>query len=144
MSGMNAFGTRLERADSGGEEFEAIANVTNISGPGIEREEIDLTHHESEDGWMEFVGGLKDPGEVELDVNYRPSDHDYLLEDFDSDELREYRIVFPDKDSTRWEFKAFLTGFEPEMPHDDKAEASITFKVTGKPKLSSAGDDPSS
>ncbi|WP_431888734.1 phage tail tube protein [Nocardiopsis alba] len=141
MAGMNAHGTILERGngDATGETpetFTKIANSTNLSGPALERAEIDVTSHDSEDGWQEFIGGLKNAGEVGVDVNYRPSVHDILAADFEDDEPRNYRIVFPDPDETAWEFRAFLKGFEPSFPHDDKAEASLTFKVTGKPKLS--------
>ena len=139
--GMNAYGTTLERMGDDGDEYEPIANGTNVSGPGIEREEIETTVHKRADqkdaGWRTFLGGLKDAGEVSIDVNYHPSKHDDLLTDFEDSEPREYRLVFPDKDETAWEFKAFLTGFEPEFPFDDKAEASLTFKVSGKPNLTS-------
>lgn len=135
MAGIDAFGTQLLRGDGGTPEiFTAIANVTSISGPGLSRETIDVTAHDSSDGWMEFVGGLKDAGEVSADINYDPSKHDTLVADFDDDEPRNYQLVFPD--STTWSIQAILTGFEPEAPYDDKLAASLTFKVTGKPTLS--------
>ena len=135
MAGIDAFGTQLLRGDGGTPEiFTAIANVTSISGPGLSRETIDVTAHDSPDGWMEFVGGLKDAGEVSADINYAPSKHDTLVADFDDDEPRNYQLVFPD--STTWSIQAILTGFEPEAPYDDKLAASLTFKVTGKPTLS--------
>lgn len=135
MAGIDAFGTQLLRGDGGTPEiFTAIANVTSISGPGLSRETIDVTAHDSPDGWMEFLGGLKDAGEVSADINYDPSKHDTLVADFDDDEPRNYQLVFPD--GTTWSFAAILTGFEPEAPYDDKLAASLTFKVTGKPTLS--------
>ena len=135
MAGIDAFGTQLLRGDGGTPEiFTAIANVTSISGPSLSRETIDVTAHDSPDGWMEFVGGLKDAGEVSADINYDPSKHDTLVADFDDDEPRNYQLVFPD--GTTWSFAAILTGFEPEAPYDDKLAASLTFKVTGKPTLS--------
>lgn len=135
MAGIDAFGTQLLRGDGGTPEiFTAIANVTSISGPSLSRETIDVTAHDSPDGWTEFVGGLKDAGEVSADINYDPSKHDTLVADFDDDEPRNYQLVFPD--STTWSIQAILTGFEPEAPYDDKLAASLTFKVTGKPTLS--------
>lgn len=135
MAGIDAFGTQLLRGDGGTPEiFTAIANVTSISGPGLSRETIDVTAHDSPDGWMEFLGGLKDAGEVSADINYDPSKHDTLVADFDDDEPRNYQLVFPD--ATTWSIQAILTGFEPEAPYDDKLAASLTFKVTGKPTLS--------
>lgn len=137
MAGIDGFGTALQRGDGGSPEvFTTIANVTSIKPPAMERETIDVTAHDSADGWMEFVGGLKDGGEVSADVNYDPADHDAIVADFEDDAARNYRIVFPDADATTWSFSAILTGFETEAPYDDKLSASLTWKVTGKPTLS--------
>ncbi|MEV7584388.1 phage tail tube protein [Streptomyces erythrochromogenes] len=137
MAGLDGFGTQFQRGDGAGPEvFTALADVTNVSGPGLSRETIDVTSHGSPDAWMEFIGALKDGGEVSLDVNYDPGNHDALIDDFDDDAPRNYRIVFPDPDTTTWAFKAVMTGFEPEAPYDDKLAATISFKVSGKPTIS--------
>lgn len=137
MAGMDGFGVQLKRGDGEAvEAFTAIADVTNLSGPGLSRETLDVTSHGSPDGWMEFLGGLKDPGEVTADINYQPALHDVLVDDFDDTAPRNYQIVFPDTAATTWTFGALITGFEPESPYDDKAAASLTFKVTGKPTIS--------
>ena len=137
MAGIDGFGTALQRGDGATPEvFSTIANVTSINPPSMERSTIDVTAHDSDDGWMEFLGSLKDGGEVSADVNYDPSEHDALVADFDDDAPRNYKIVFPDADATTWSFQAILTGFEPEAPYDDKLAASLTWKVTGKPTLS--------
>lgn len=137
MAGLDAFGTQLKRGDGGSPEaFTAIANCTNITPPGLSRNTYDATTHGSPDGWMEFVGGLKDGGEVSVDVNYDPADHDAFVEDFDDATPRNYQIVFPDDLSTTWSFTAILTGFEPEAPHDGLLTATLTWKVSGKPTLS--------
>ncbi|WP_327268813.1 phage tail tube protein [Streptomyces sp. NBC_01218] len=137
MAGMDGFGTKLQRGDGETPEvFTEIADVTNLSAPGLSRETIDVTSHGSPNGWMQFLGGLKDPGEVSADINYQPTLHDLLVEDFEDTAPRNYKIVFPDEESTTWAFPAILTGFEPEAPYDDKASASLTFKVSGKPTIS--------
>ncbi|MFJ5059020.1 phage tail tube protein [Streptomyces nigra] len=137
MAGINGFGTELRRGDGADPEvFTPIADATGISGPGLSRETIDVTSHGSPDAWMEFLGGLKDGGEVSVDVNYQPVFHDVLVDDFDDQEPRNYQLVFPDPDETTWGIKAIMTGFEPDAPYDDKLSAALTFKVTGKPTLS--------
>lgn len=115
--------------------FTALANVTSIEGPGIERETIDVTAHNTVDAYMEFVGGLKDGGEVEVEVNYEPALHDALIADFDDTDPRNYQLVFPDVAATTWSFAAILTEFSPEAPYDDKLAAGITLKVSGKPTI---------
>lgn len=137
MAGIDAFGTQFKRGDGAGPEvFTALANVSNISGPSLTRNTIDVTAHDSPDAWMEFVGGLKDGGEVTVDVNYDPSAHDALVADLSDEDPRNYQIVFPDPDTTTWAFPGILTGFQPSAPIDDKLSASLTYKVAGKPTLS--------
>jgi predicted secreted protein len=135
MAGLDAFGTQLQRGDGAGiETFTAIANVTDITPPGLERETYDVTAHDSEEAWREFIGGLKDGGEVELELNYDPREHDSLVADFNDAAPRNYKVVWPGTLGD-WAFKALITNFEPEAPHDDKLAASATFKVSGKPVL---------
>ncbi|MEV2236703.1 phage tail tube protein [Micromonospora sp. NPDC049891] len=144
MSGRDAFGTQFKRGDGGlpSETFTTIANVTSISGPNRTRETIDVTAHDSEDGWMEFIGGLKDGGEVSLELNYDPSEdtHD-LDDDFDDTEPRNYQIVIlPDtEDEHTWSIAGILTEVGDEFPYDDKMGRSITIKVSGKPTLAATG-----
>ncbi|MGW1278014.1 phage tail tube protein [Streptomyces tsukubensis] len=137
MAGLDGKGTALKRGDgtTPGEVFTAIASVTNVSGPGLSRDAYDVTAHDSPDKHREFIGGLIDPGEVSIDVNYRPAVHDALIADLEDDDPRNYQIVFPDVGQTTWSFKAVMTGFEPSAPHDDKLTATLTFKVSGKPAI---------
>lgn len=144
MSGRDGFGTLFQRATtlSPGTTYETIANVTNISGPERTRETIDVTAHDSPDQWMEFIGGLKNGGEISLDINYDPAEatHD-LDDDFDDASPRNYRIVIlPDtEDEYTWQLKGILTTLGDEFPYDDKMARSMTIKVTGKPTLSATG-----
>jgi predicted secreted protein len=136
MAGLDAFGTQLQRGDGATptETFTAVANVTDITPPGIERETYDVTAHDSPEAWREFTGGLKDGGEVEIEINYDPREHDDLVADFADSEPRNYKVVWPGT-LGNWAFAAILTNFEPEAPHDDKLAASLTFKVSGKPTI---------
>lgn len=137
MAGLDAFGIALKRSDMatpGPAVFTAIANVTSVSGPEIERETYDVTAHDSPDGWREFIGGLKDGGEVSVEVNYDPRIHDDLVADFDDVEPRDYKMTFPGT-LGEWAFSAILTGFSQEAPVDDKLSAELTFKVSGKPTI---------
>ncbi|MFD9064183.1 phage tail tube protein [Kitasatospora purpeofusca] len=138
MAGIDGFGTQLKRGDGAtpSETFTGIGEMTSIGGPSLARDTYDVTTHGSPDQWREFIGGLKDGGEVSGDVNYDPSLHDFLVADLEDKSPRTYQIVFPDPEQTTWTFKAILTGFEPSAPFDDKLSASLTWKVSGKPTLS--------
>lgn len=136
MAGLDAFGIQLQRGDGATptEAFAAIAKVTNVSGPEIERETYDVTAHDSVDGWREFIGGLKDGGEVSLEVNYDPRDHDELVADFEDDAPRNYKLVFPGGLGS-WTLKLVLSGFKQQAPVDDKFSGEIKYKVSGKPVI---------
>lgn len=132
---VNAFGTTISRDGT------EIAEVTNIGGPKLARDTLEATHHQSPDMWREFIKGLKDGGEVSLDLNFLPfhATHNAatgILADFDDDtNISEWVVTFPDAGATAWTFDAIVTGFEPAQPFDEKLTASVTLKVTGKPTL---------
>lgn len=144
MSGRDGFGTQFRRATtlSPGNVFETIANVTNVGGPSRSRETIDVTSHDSPGQWMEFIGGLKDGGEISLDINYDPAEatHD-LDDDFDDTTARNYQVVIlPDtEDEYTWSISGVMTGLEDEFPYDDKMARTMTIKVSGKPTLAATG-----
>lgn len=134
MAGIDAFGTVFKRSNmAGAPVFTAIANVTNITSPELTRETIDVTAHDSPNGWREHIGGIKDGGEVSLELNYDPADHDVLVEDLEDDVPRDYQIIWPT--GAQWDFKAILTKISAEAPMDDKLSAEHAFKVTGKPAI---------
>ncbi|WP_017612115.1 phage tail tube protein [Nocardiopsis salina] len=133
MAGHDAWSTLLERRGSEG-EWETIANVHNVSGPGLEREEYDVTTHSSPGQWEEIIFGIKRTGEVECEVYFDSEQHLHVIrEDFAGSEPNDYRMSFPDGGS--WEFSAGLTGCEFDFPHDGPMEASMTFKLSGPPSF---------
>jgi predicted secreted protein len=137
MAGLDAFGTAFQMGDGAAPEvFTALANCTGITPPGIERETIDVTSHGSPEQWMEFIAGLKNGGEVSLELNYDPREHDVpLQEQLASDgDPRNFKIVWP-KQLGEWSFAAVMTGFAPDAPYDDKLSAEVKFQVSGKPTM---------
>ena len=144
MSGVDAFGTLFKRGNGATptEVFTTIANVTTIGGPERTRETIDVTAHDSPDGWMEFIGSLKNGGEVSLEINYDPTNdtHD-LDDDFDDRDPRNYQIVLlpGDEGEHTWAFAGILTQLGDEFPYDDKMTRNMTVKITGKPTLTPTG-----
>ena len=105
MAGYSGFGTRFERGDGGTPEtFDLIGEATDISGPEQERDTIEVTSHQSPNGFREWVGGLSDGGEVSFEVRYDPALHNVLQDDFADPQPRNYRIVLPDPPGGIWNF----------------------------------------
>lgn len=141
MTSYAAFGTLLKIGNAGSPEtFTTIAQVLDISGPGIALDTEDVTNHSSTSGWEEVVATIKRSGEISFEINFDPAGatHDVdtgLLDDLDDKTKRNFQLVFPDTGSTTWSFSAFVTGFEPAMPVTGKLTASVTLKLTGAPTL---------
>ena len=141
MAGVDAFGTSLARDN--GSTFDAIASITSVSGPGISRDTVDVTAHDSADRYREFIGGLVDGGEVSADINWDPKGvlgagnaTTILMGDLEDPNPVSYEIAFPD--GSKFAAALLITGFEPDAPHDDKLTASLSFKVSGKPTFTPA------
>ena len=141
-SAIGAFGTLLKIGDGATptENFTTIAEVSNISGPGLSMDTIDVTSHSSADGWREYIAGQLEAGEITFDINYIPTEVTHnlakgLLGDLAAKTRRNFQLVFPDAGSTTWKFTALVTGFEPSEPVDDKLAASVSLKLSGKPTL---------
>jgi hypothetical protein len=111
--------------------FVKIAEVYNVTPPSETIDTIDASHMESPDAVREFIPGMVDPGECSYEMNFvpgSPSETAIIA----ARRLRQAvfsRITFPN--GVTWTFKAFVTGYEPVAPHDDKMTATVTFKVTG-------------
>lgn len=119
-----------------------VAQVTNIGGPGLSADTIDVTTHDSTNAWEESVIGILRSGEVSLDLVYDPADN---TQDFtDSAGLgtklknrtrAAFSLVFPDSGSSTFSFDGEVTGFEPGSPVEGALTAAITIKITGSPIL---------
>lgn len=134
-------GTVLQYGDGESpEEFTPVAEVVNITGPSMSRELPDATHMASPGGYREFLGGLKDGGQVACQCNHLPNNatQDALtgvLSFFNSGVIKTWQLVFPTSPAVTWEFQAVLENFEPETPIDDKMGMSFTLKVSGQPSF---------
>ncbi len=113
--------------------YAALAEVTNIQPPSTERELHDVTHMESEDGWREFIIGLKEGSEMTVSMNFIPgSATDVKLRGmFDTDEPYPFKIIF--NSGAEMGFQALITGYAPEIEVGAPMTAEATFKMTAKP-----------
>ena len=135
---------------------QTIAELTNISGPTMSAEEIDVSSHDSTGAYREFVAGFLDAGEISLEGNLTVDGGvDDLLTAFNDRTNREFAVVFPATSNSvsvtstdswishwlGWAFEGTVTGVETAAPYDDKASFSATVRVSGAPVLfESTGD----
>lgn len=143
------FGALLQRQIAAGAppDFLTILGIKSISGPSITRDTHDTTVMTSPGGWREFIGGLKDGGEVSFTANWLPRDDSQgqgdggLMAEFDKDSCESrsnWRIVVPacpGEPEVYLEFAGILSGQNIEIPMDDLMGFEGTIKVSGRPTL---------
>ncbi len=135
-------GTEFRRWDSGTGTWEAISEIMSISGPSMTRTTIDTTTLDTTGGYMTFIGALRDPGGVTLNMNFDRDTYETMLTDFEDDSAQDYEIVLPDSDSTSFEFQALVTELPLTIPTNDKISVDVTLKISGEVTIES-GSGPS-
>lgn len=137
-----ALGTLLQIGDGAAtsEVFTTIAEVSDIGGPEIALESVEVTNHSSPSGWREKIGGILDGGNISLTINYQPTHATHnntagLIADLRQRTKRNFQLVFTDSGTTTWSFTALVTSFSPAEPIDGALTAEITLEITGAPTL---------
>jgi len=132
---MSGVGTIIQKWDLTSTEWQTIAEVTNISGPGMVRDLIEVTSLDSTDGYREFISGFRDGGNVVLSMNYTRAGLDIFFADFESTVIQNYEIILPD--GTSIEFEGFVQEFPLTIPTDSQITMETTIKVSGPPTINS-------
>ena len=136
-----AYGTLLKRSGATAgttPSYTTLGEVKNISGPSTEVSTIDVTTHSSaaSGNYREFIPSLIDPGTIEVDMNWVPSDssHAALWTDLNNRTKRDYQILTPPATSgasANITFQAYVTGMPKEFPTDDVMSSKLTLRITG-------------
>lgn len=92
-----AYGTRIYYTDPGDSSMVRVHWVADINGPGINMETVDVTTHDSPDGFNEFVPGMLDGADVTFDLIFDggPEGHQWLLELVADRPVMAWRLLLP-------------------------------------------------
>lgn len=113
-----------------------IEKVFNVTPPNDTDAQVDVTHYKSPGRRKQFIAGFTDGGEITIEGNYIPnSDTDEFIIDSAGVE-RNVRITLPD--GTEISFAALRTGYERNIPIEDRMAFTSTWKVTGDVDQSAA------
>lgn len=130
------YGSVLKVHDDGSPpQYVSVGEVTDITPPSATVDQVDVTHMQSPNRRREFIDGLVDGGECSFTLNYVPnSAGDVLLRGIlatpvGESRVRSIQITYPNGAIDT--FDGNLQSYEPTLPTDDKATATVTFKVTG-------------
>lgn len=132
MAVFRGSGTTFARGDGASPEvFTTIADVVSLNGPGIVKDEIEVTALDSTS--KEYIGALQDNGEMtlELNMNFQDAQQVGLRQDAEGTTQRNYRIVFNDVSSTQIDFLGEVMEFSITTEANDAVKASCRVKVSG-------------
>ena len=117
-----------------GHEFQvngvALAQVIDITGPGIKVNDVDKTHADQDEPWKEFIPGLIDGGEVKVTLNYTEANAAAVLA-LVGVAGNKYTVLF--SDGYAWTFDGYCNGMDNESKMADAQTIDANFKITGKP-----------
>ncbi len=123
---------RDTKYDSSSESYTTIAEVIDCSGPQLTRTTVDVTHLASPDGFMEFVSGMKDGGEISFTCNYTYDEYILLKADLDRNTLTGYQIYIPSSVPRTISFDGLLTKLGgPTAGVNNKLVMNCSIKISG-------------
>jgi len=118
------------QTDSGA-EWITVAETVSITLPPLSRDAIDASHECKPGEWRESVPGLKNGGEVTVEMNFTNAQYIALAAELDTSATLSRRIVF--LDGSIYPFDAFLVALESGATVGDRRAAAARFKVVGEP-----------
>lgn len=131
-NGKLGYGATLTRGGN------AIAEIISLSAPSLSADSVDVTTMDSANGYREFIQGMRDAGEISVEGIFYPGDTNGqmgLISDFNTGLLQTFVLSFPSAMGASWTFTGIVTGFEGDIPMDDKVGFTSTIKISGKPTL---------
>lgn len=117
------------------ENFVAVAELLDITGPNMTKMIEDATTMDSPNGAVEKISlGLRDAGEVTFQVHLldENTSHNLLLADFWVDTFGNFQIV-PNGATKAVQFAAHVAEFGSSYPVKGKMVRDIKLVITGKP-----------
>lgn len=139
MAKKAAYGTGLtmQRLQTG--SYVSVTNLGDISGPEVSVEAVDVTTHDSADGFTESIPGLADGGEVSFEIQFDPTSaaHETLYSDAGQRKIHNWRLQIPGFLSTTAggyvQFPGFLTNVGLNFPLKGSITAPVKIKLSGAP-----------
>ena len=127
-----------------GTDYDVIGKVVSITPPSVSKEAIETTELNPVDGFNTYIGGIKDAGEVSVELNFdselvADAENQALLKDDveGSSDQERYKIEFA-ASGANVIFDAVPTGFTPGEITKETLTCTFTCKVTGKPTWADA------
>lgn len=129
--GMSGWRTTLSGGTSGN-----VGHIRSVSLSGIETEEVEVTTMSSSDAFREYVTGLSDPGEIQLDIVYSKTSFNTVFNALGDSANEEWTVTFPD--SSTFKCNGFLKSVSLDSQMDEVIEGVAILKLSGKPTFAAS------
>lgn len=126
------FGNQANYADS--TTWTEFAEITEITPPNVEADDIETSHMQSPEQFKEFDPGWADGGEVELTINFDKDQNETVYGLFR--QKKGFKMTFVD--GSAWKFNGYIKAFGNEVDREGIITAPITLKISGKPVFEKA------
>lgn len=138
MARNRAHGTLLKMSDGATTPaFTTIAQVRDIRGPSITRGVDANPDHDMSGGIDKIADALYDGGQVTFDIAWDPANATHggatgLRAVQLAGTLRDFKLIFPDAQTTEQNFSAYVTEMTPAAPANrGMLTCSVTLEVSG-------------
>jgi hypothetical protein len=121
-SGRIGYGTTLA-----GSSLSTVVEVTNISGPSIEVDDIEFTNMDSTSARKEFLAGLVDSGTLDIEINYTKAQVAAVSSALRTSQT--WTVTFTD--SSTWTGTGYVKSLGQETPTADRISNTFSIKATG-------------
>ena len=111
-----------------------LSDSDYFSISGVDVSDVDVTHLTSTQQWMEFIGGLKDPGTLDCEILYEKDELQKLYAAMGRTQT--WTITFPD--TSTFVCDGYVKSAPIEIPRDDAMVCSASIKLSGKPTYTPA------
>jgi hypothetical protein len=110
-----------------------IAEISSLTLPKLEVNDIDVTNMDSASNYMEFIPGSTNPGVIDLTVNYTEAQDKLMSGIVGGTNVAEiWTITLPD--GATWASNGYVNGFGAgEASNNDKISREFSIKCSGLP-----------
>ena len=118
-----------------------LGQITDLSGPSITKEQIEVTNFASPGSYREFIGGLRDAGQMDITLQMNPSSStDNKIRsnfDLDTDETKAISINLAGSGTTL-NFSGSVFAMNHSIPLNDVISMDCTLRISGPVTVSGA------
>jgi|SRR5579875_464272 len=135
----SAYATLFQRWN--GTTYATVEEVISISGPTQKLKTIDVTNMDSPSGFAEFIAGIIDGGQVQVECNFTNGTNQAgVLSDFQGKVNQQWKVALPGTQPAAgyWTFNGYVVDYAQDFKVNDRITLKFTVQVTGKPTFATA------